>query len=112
MTPKPMILRGRDTYVLDVRLDRDGEPVSLARHAMRLLGRASLPKWRNRTCRPWGGCVVVLPWHGGRESVRVAYIRGRVAIHESDAGEPWGAALFLALEAHAPGRVILWQEGM
>ncbi|BDU76405.1 hypothetical protein METESE_13630 [Mesoterricola sediminis] len=112
MTPKPLVLTKADTFQIDIWLNKKGEPVSLRDHARYLLERAALPKWARRKCKPWGGGVVVLPWHGATEHVRVAYIRGKVGIHETDAGKPWGAALFLALEAEAPDRVILWQEGM
>ena len=87
----------------------DGEPLNLRDHALRILARASLPKYQAPSPKKSGG-MILLPWHGRAEVIRYRYAGGRVLIHDEDAGTPWGAAFYLALEALAPERVSLWQR--
>lgn len=92
-----------------VPLTAGGNALDLADHARRILAMASLPRNTHRTCPPWRGAVVLIPWAWDYKAVRVAFQMGRVMIHKEDAGLPWGAALYLAIEAMAPDQVGLWR---
>ncbi|WP_243317643.1 hypothetical protein [Geothrix paludis] len=85
----------------------DGEPSCLPGLAARLISRA---RELRRVKRRHGG-VLMMPWQGRQEAVRFLYWKGRVLIQEEDAGTPWGAALFLALEGIDAQRAGIWRKG-
>ena len=90
--------------------DACGEPSCLPQMAAFLFSRAALPLPPAPPGRSKYGGVLLLPWHARTETVRFLYSKGMVLIHVDDAGMPWGAALFLELEALDPFCVGIWRK--
>ncbi len=90
--------------------DACGEPSCLPQMAASLFSRAALPLPPAPPGRSKYGGFLLLPWHDRTETVRYLYSKGMVLIHYDDAGKPWGAALYLAIEALDSKRVGIWRK--